>query len=205
MFKDNWKQTACKYTFMHTRQTATLTHTLTHLMEWNCAGMEAAWKWCNWLFQFSVLTLAVPSSFRLMMSKSKSLLRPSVLLRTMCPVSPSHCAYRGEAMGERSERRSRAQTQMFLFFWRGQLKFWKSFGEEVWLRTWRKASAGDKNTATLLLLLLKMPIFILIRLIYWWSVTFTISICQWQPTWNCFLKSVRDIHTLNMDESLYNS
>lgn len=28
------------------------------------------------------------------MSKSKSLLRPSVLLRTMCPVSPSHCAYK---------------------------------------------------------------------------------------------------------------
>lgn len=49
-----------------------------------------------------MLTLAAPSSLRLMMSKSKSLLRPSVLLRTMCPVSPSHCACRkGDAEGER--------------------------------------------------------------------------------------------------------
>lgn len=63
--------------------------------------MEAASEWCNWLFQASVLTLAVPSSLRLMMSKSKSLLRPSVLLRTMCPVSPSHCAYREEIQRKR--------------------------------------------------------------------------------------------------------
>lgn len=48
-----------------------------------------------------MLTLAVPSSLRLMMSKSKSLLRPSVLLRTMCPVSPSHCAYGEEMQRER--------------------------------------------------------------------------------------------------------
>ena len=66
--------------------------------------MEAAWEWCNWLFPASVLTLAVPSSLRLMMSKSKSLLRPSVLLRTMCPVSPSHCAC-GEQMQKERERK----------------------------------------------------------------------------------------------------
>lgn len=126
MLGDYWKQTACKYTFMHT---------LSHLMEWNWAGMEAAWKWCNWLFQFSVLTLAVPSSFRLMMSKSKSLLRPSVLLRTMCPVSPSHCAYWGEAAGERNKRCSGAKHFFSFFFLEKK--------SDRWLRTRRMASAGD--------------------------------------------------------------
>lgn len=87
-------------------------------MEWIRAGVEAAWEWCNWLFQFSALTLAVPSSFRLMMSKSKSLLRPSVLLRTMCPVSPSHCAYRTGEQWEREVRHTPGAKPecVFVFF-----------------------------------------------------------------------------------------
>lgn len=53
------------------------------------------------------------------MSKSKSLLRPSVLLRTMCPVSPSHCAYkkgRGrerEIYGELEDHLSSLSIQTF--------------------------------------------------------------------------------------------
>ena len=38
------------------------------------------------------LTFAVPSSWRLMMSRSKSFLEPSVLLKAMRPVRPSHRA-----------------------------------------------------------------------------------------------------------------
>ena len=51
----------------------------------------------------AVLTLVVPSSFRLMMSRSKSLLNPSVLFRTICPVRPSHCAWRWREVGRDGE------------------------------------------------------------------------------------------------------
>lgn len=72
-------------------QTHTLTHTLNGINQTACRQREPGVIGCSGP---SMLTLAVPSSLRLMMSKSKSLLRPSVLLRTMCPVSPSHCACR---------------------------------------------------------------------------------------------------------------
>ncbi len=115
------------------------THTPTQMPQWNeSADVEAAWEWCNWLFQAYMLTLAVPSSLRLMMSKSKSLLRPSVLLRTMCPVSPSHCAYRErDAEGERSGRWSQMVSDFSVE------PFWSS-GAESQREKWRRSSGSDK-------------------------------------------------------------
>lgn len=43
-----------------------------------------------------VLTFSSPSSLRLMISKSKSVLKPLVLLKTIRPVKPSHWAWKEE-------------------------------------------------------------------------------------------------------------
>lgn len=51
--------------------------------------LSAAPSWAR----IKPLTFTVPSSLRLMRSKSKSFLSPSVLLRTMRPVRPSHWAW----------------------------------------------------------------------------------------------------------------
>ena len=53
----------------------------------------------------SHFTLAFPSSFKLIRSKSKSLLKPSVLFRTMRPVKPSQRAWRGGKHRQRQRQR----------------------------------------------------------------------------------------------------
>lgn len=45
------------------------------------------------LFTIQEVTFSVPSSLRLIMSRSKSFLKPSVLLKVIRPVKPSHRAW----------------------------------------------------------------------------------------------------------------
>lgn len=94
-FKENKNSTI--HSSVSLSRTHTHTHTLNGINQPACRQREPGVIGCSGP---SMLTLAVPSSLRLMMSKSKSLLRPSVLLRTMCPVSPSHCACGEDIRGD---------------------------------------------------------------------------------------------------------
>lgn len=50
-------------------------------------------SWVVNLFIIREVTFSVPSSLRLIMSRSKSFLKPSVLLKVIRPVKPSHRAW----------------------------------------------------------------------------------------------------------------